>query len=248
MEWKDNLQFIITGVPHSGTTPLLDMFNMVDGYSAGFECGFLLADNPLDFLNSNDDAIRNIYYPHTKDYGVDDDDLSKICDSDNFIEMYGKLKKMSKFDGEIFDKAPHYALEIDNIIEKTNGEVPIIFIYKDIRSQYWSYKKRGNPGSKFMNLYTDDMATKLSSLNVEGKIFLIKYEDFCNRTNRVNEMFEYLGIKYDDKYLSFISKEQPQYGSGLQTKYINSYVDNLTESDYNLLLNKYSKNSIFYTN
>jgi len=133
-----NIDFIICGVEHSGTTLASDLFRQIPGCDSGFECGVLLADSPKAFKGMNP------FYNNMKGgWKLTDSNLEAACAKETFEEFYDCIYKKSELVRGAtikFDKTPRYITKIQSIHEKCN--VPIIAMVKSIESIAWSDYKR----------------------------------------------------------------------------------------------------------
>ena len=246
------LKFVIIGHPHSGTTAISDVFRQVPGIFSGFECGLLLNDKPQDFFDAGA-TYHHVYYNSLKTtWSLTDDDIRYICDTSSWQEVYLRLRERSsriKDKGvALFDKSPHYTLFLDKILERLEDNVKIIFLLKDIRAQYWSYKRRGLLGaaSNFLATFSDEFANKLISLQKAGRIHLLQYEDACLQSeSEFKKVFDFLELDFDNKFLSFNSRYKPEYGKGIESKYILAYKRHLMEEDHERI-SALTQNPLFY--
>ncbi len=233
----DILKFIITGMPHSGTTPISDVFRNVPGLTSGFECGFLLHKEPRNFVNPKN-SYYQIYYENLKQYwGVTDDEVSYITESDNWEEVYVKLRQKSRKISDkslvLFDKTPHYIFYLDDILKRAE-DIPVIVVYKDARLQYWSFKRRKEKDYKLlMELLDNEFAEKLLHYHNNGRILLVRYEEMClNPEAAFRKMFDYVDIEFNNNYLSFDSDYRPHYGNRIEKKYITAYREKMDKDEY----------------
>ncbi len=248
---SDVLKFIITGLPHSGTTALSDIFRSLPRLSSGFECGFLLNNEPRDFLDPSK-KYHYIYYNNLKNsWLLTDEDIEYICNCNSWQEMYLRLREKSpliKDKGSVlFDKTPHYLLHLDKVLKKIDG-VKIVVIFKDARAQFYSYKRRDMAIVGFNNLkfFSNAFAEMLLRYKEKGKIYLLRYEDMClNTEQEMKKAFDFLELTFDNKYLDFTSKYKSEYGRGIESKYVFAYKNHLTEEECNIIHARV-KHPLFY--
>ena len=247
---SDILKFIITGLPHSGTTALSEVFRQVPGLFSGFECGFLLHEKPLDFVNPK--AKYKVLYEMLKtSWGLTDIDVNYICNSTSWEKVYLKLReRSSKINNKqvsLFDKTPYYMLHLEEVLKKVDN-VKIIVILKDVRALYYSYKRRGTlkAGLNHLNSLTNEFADVLLNLAKEGRIFLLHYENMCLKPElELKKVFDFLGLDFKRNYLTFIPKYANVYGKGLEDTHILTYKNHLTDKDYHNIASLV-KHPLFY--
>jgi len=217
-------KFVICGVEHSGTTLLSEIFRQVDGLDAGFEVGVLLTDNPREFRN---------YHPFIdqmpEGWGLTEEDLDYICDTDSFETFYERLYERSKVikkPCEIFDKTPRYAWALDTVMEKYNGK--FICTYKDPRALVWSnYKRYAKQNEDFIRWVEDNLPTfkrywlkiynNYQKFKNNNNVRLISLEDLTlNTKNVLKDLFDFIEVHFKLDYL-FLSK--PRY-SHVRADYI----------------------------
>lgn len=208
-------KFVICGVEHSGTTLLSEIFRQVEKIDAGFEVGVLLVDNPREFRN---------YHPFIdqmpEGWGLTEEDLDYICDTDSFEEFYERLYERSRIikkPCEIFDKTPRYAWALDKCMEKYNGKY--ICTYKDPRALVWSNFKRYHKNENFMKwieanatefkLYWLQIYENYQKFKERNNVFIVSLEEIAlNPKNTIKNIFDFVGIPFKLDYL-FLSN--PRY-------------------------------------
>ncbi len=233
------LKFIVIGHPHSGTTAVSDVFRQVPGLFSGFECGLLMHDKPADFFDTEARHHRVYYQSLKTSWSLTDDDVHYICDTSSWQEVYLRLRERSTRIKDksvaLFDKTPHYTLYLNKILDRIEDSVKIIFLLKDIRAQYWSYKRRGLLGaaSNFLGTFSNEFAEELLRLKNAGRIYLLQYEDACLQSElEFKKVFDFLELDFNDDFLSFNSRYKPEYGKGIESKYILAHKQHLTKEDY----------------
>ncbi len=250
---SDVLKLVITGLPRSGTTVLSEVFRQVPGLFSGFECGFLLYDRPIDFINPK--AKYKVHYQILKNsWALTDRDVHYICKSRKWEEVYSKLiersPKVRDKHVSLFDKTPYYMLHLKKVLKKING-VKVIVVLKDVRSLYWSYKKRGTleAGLGHLKTLTDKFANTLLSYADKGKIFLLHYEDMCLKPEQeIKKVFDFLNLDFKCNYLIF-NPEYPVnvYGQGIGNSHAFTYKNHLLDEDYDAI-STLVKHPLFYFN
>ena len=133
------ISFVICGVEHSGTTLISDLFRQAPGVDSGFEVGVLLRASPRRFPKTQPYA-REIL----RGWTITSDELEFCCDTDSFVEFYGRLQRASRAlkpaTLRIFDKTPRYMAYLDSCLEKV--PVPFVVTYKDPRAIVFSDFRR----------------------------------------------------------------------------------------------------------
>ncbi len=84
-------KFVIGGVEHSGTTLLSDIFRQVPGLDSGFEVGVLLCNTPKEFR-----TFKPFIDQMPAGWGLTEEDLDYICDTDSFQDFYERLYEKSQ--------------------------------------------------------------------------------------------------------------------------------------------------------
>lgn len=136
------LKFVITGLEHTGTTLLSDIFRQVPGIDAGFECGVLLCPSPKEFegFDWGDAFFDNML----EGWGLTRKELTEACHAENFDGFYARLQALSKVlrpgTMDIIDKTPRYFSRLDECMTRVN--VPFIVSFKDPRSIVFSDFRR----------------------------------------------------------------------------------------------------------
>ena len=179
------LRVVITGLERSGTTLLSTLIKQDPRLDAGFECGFLLAETPRDFVHIQPwyDWMKEPVTQHQ--WGLSETQLQKICSSPTWTEAYRRLLRLSPVfrDGvakQVCDKTPRYLRSLDMILDKLPSFVPCLVIEKDIENLWRSHKKRGMPLDEFIRNFTQYNNGLRRALSRHGaRIHRLRYEDLC---------------------------------------------------------------------
>ncbi len=243
---KDILKLIITGVPHSGTTPLADVFRQSPNLVSGADCGFLLCDHPRDFPETN----KKYYEKLQRAWQLSEEDIRYISDSDEWEEVYVKLRERCPQTKNkhvfMFDKTPDYIFELDEILDKAEG-IPFVVIFKDPRLLYYSLKRRNvSNRDGILSLFNRPFREKLQKYQEEGRLCLVRYEDMCLKGEEtLKKVFEFTGFEFNKAFLNFTSKYQPQYGKGIQSRYVSVYKGELTRAELDSI-HEWARDDFFY--
>jgi len=203
-------EFVICGVEHSGTTLLSDIFRQVEGLDAGFEVGVLLCNSPREFKDFHP-FVDQIY----KGWGITQEDLNYICDTDSFEEFYERLYEKSKVirkPCKIFDKTPRYAWGLEQCIKNFQGKY--IFTYKDPRALVYSNYKRYKEGKDFeewlehfvpkakkywLKIYENYRRVKQGEFK---NVLVVSLEEITfNTRNTLEKIFDFVGLQFKLDYL-----------------------------------------------
>ncbi|MFI3120753.1 MAG: sulfotransferase [Methylococcaceae bacterium] len=226
--------FLICGIEHCGTTLLSDFFRQTPHFDSGFEVGVLLSDKPRNF-RSLEPFISNI----RSGWGLNNNDLDEICDTDNFADFYAGLWDKStvvdKRKNKIFDKTPRYLVNLESVAKK--GQFPIVICYKDPRAIVASDFMRSKQPD-FAPWYKDYMPKKIGymkrlyhnyTLAMEGKIprcHSVALENLCLDTrNTLEGVFAFIGEPFDLSYLTlkglrYAHTKSPYIASNIPFEYL----------------------------
>ncbi|MEM4757844.1 MAG: sulfotransferase [Nanopusillaceae archaeon] len=234
-------KFVIGGVEHSGTTLLSDIFRQVPGLDSGFEVGVLLCNTPREFRN-----FEPFINQMPEGWGVTEEDLDYICDTDSFQEFYNRLYERSKIikkPCEIFDKTPRYAWGIEKCISNyPDGKY--ILTYKDPRALVYSNYKRFGKILKFEDFLEESLPKirrywkkiyenyqKIKRGEIKGEFMIVSLEEITfNTKNTLHKLFDFVGLKFD---LDFLLLKDLRYRH-TRTDYISAKI----VLEYKLNLNK----------
>ncbi len=238
------LTAIVCGFEHSGTTLVSEILRQHPRLDSGFEGGFLLNKEPLEFLNFEP------FYSNLKGgWQVTDEDLKYICNSETWREVYQKLREKSPIIKNkttwLFDKTPRYMSKLTHVLQQVPN-VPCIVIYKDFRSLMWSSFKRNGQGKgltleqwyeQIFPITTDVTLSyakswkKAMENGLGDRILLVRYEELCiNQAKISQQIFEFLGLEFEESFLSF---DKPRYGhvygKEISTDFLTEYKQHLPE-------------------
>ena len=196
MKVQSPLLAIVTGMEHSGTTFLHNLFlNNVPNVNSAFECGLLLADkSPRNF-----DKVKPFYDWFSSPlraghWGLTEEERVFVLDTDDWNESYSRLiQKCNLFTNNqkyIIDKTPRYVYDLSSLRIKM-PKTPIFITIKDIKLSYASFKKRGASFERFENLFVKFLnSVKYALDNKLSNFFFIKHDklviDNKNYLNKVN--------------------------------------------------------------
>lgn len=153
-----NILCVVTGIEHSGTTLLSQLFNGHPEIASGVECGILLSDIH-DFnqvVPFYDWLAVDIISEKNWGWGISTADRDYLLMSKTFEEFYQRLnerKGLVRTPGPlkdkfleatlIIDKTPRYIYELDKVMRKINR--PFIVTFKTFSEQFLSLRKRIGP-------------------------------------------------------------------------------------------------------
>jgi len=244
------VRVVITGIEHSGTTLLSTLLKQDPSLNCGFECGFLLADSPLEFKQVHP-WYKWMQEPvSVQQWGLTAGQLERICASRTWEEAYRKLIKFSPvFDKELFqqvcDKTPRYLDCLDTVLDKLPGFVPCLVIEKDAESLWRSHKKRNIPFEEFSEVYLKYNNGLRRGLQRHGnRIHRVSYEALCNNlTEELSYIFSIVDLPFKSEYVSRNNNRIQRY-----YERIKSEIEPLTkeeEDSLNILINETSDLLIF---
>ncbi|WP_161936190.1 sulfotransferase family protein [Thermodesulfovibrio aggregans] len=205
-------KFVIGGVEHSGTTLLSDIFRQVPGLDSGFEVGVLLCNTPKEFR-----TFKPFIDQMPAGWGLTEEDLDYICDTDSFQDFYERLYEKSqiiKKPCEIFDKTPRYAWGIEKCISNyPDGKY--ILTYKDPRALFYSNYKRYGENVNFKDFIENNLPKsikywlkiyenyqKIKKEEIKGNFLIVSLEEItfdCRKT--LEKIFEFVGLEFNLDYL-----------------------------------------------
>jgi hypothetical protein len=214
------LNFIITGLEHSGTTLASELFRQVPGCDSGFECGVLLGETPREF------PLNTEFYANMPDgWLISRDDLALACDNDSFAEFYDSLYRYSGLFGDAmpsirFDKTPRYIVNLEKI--SRISQIPILVMMKDPRAIIWSDFQRSKcPIENIMEWYASWMPAKLQYMETAYRSYLyawqndqclvVRLEDLCLNMHAILQlMFAHVGLTFSLDYLYIRQRRYPE--------------------------------------
>lgn len=231
---------LVCGFEHSGTTLVSEILRQHPQLDSGFEGGFLLNNEPKEFLTT-----EPFYTNSKKGWGLKDEDFSYICNGDNWAEVYLRIRERAEViknkNVSLFDKTPRYMQKLPNVLERV-PDIPCLVIVKDIRSVFWSSYKRAKMTMDewHKKIFKRTCNHTLSyakgwkeaiEKGLEKRILLIKYEELClDQKTEVKKIFDFLGREFQESYLTFNNpKYNNVYGGDISTQYLTEYKGNLPE-------------------
>jgi hypothetical protein len=234
------LDFVITGLEHSGTTLVSELFRQVPGCDSGWECGVLLGETPRDFP-----ANREFYENISPRWLITEPDLAQACDTDSFSEFYRRLYSFSDLfrqESPIirFDKTPRYILDLPRIARIV--QAPIVVMMKDPRAIIWSDFRRSNYNiSRIGEWYDSWIPNKLCYMERAYQNYLYAWQDRQCLVVRLEEvclemhatlakMFAHVGLEFSLKYLHIRHRRYPESrGEHISVADVFSYFDGLPD-------------------
>ncbi|MDJ0554513.1 MAG: sulfotransferase [Microcoleaceae cyanobacterium MO_207.B10] len=231
---------LVCGFEHSGTTLVSEILRQHPHLDSGFEGGFLLNNEAKEFLTT-----EPFYTTSKKGWGLKDEDLSYICDADNWAEVYLRIRERAEViknkNALLFDKTPRYMQKLPHVLERV-PDIPCIVIVKDIRSVFWSSYKRTKMtiDEWYKKIFKRTCNHTLSyarsckkaiEKGLEERILLIRYEELClDQKTQVKKIFNFLGLEFQESYLTFNHpKYKNVYGGKISTQYLTEYKGSLPE-------------------
>lgn len=232
------LNFVVTGLEHSGTTLASELFRQVPGCDSGWECGVLLGHTPREFP-----ANREFYDNMTEGWQISKADLAAACDTDSFYEFYNSLYNYSTLFSDArpqvrFDKTPRYIIDLPRISRIT--EAPIVAMMKDPRAIIWSDFQRSNqPIENIENWYTSWIPNKKRYMErayqnylhawLDSQCLVVRLEDLClSMHSTLESMFSHVGLSFSFDYLRIRRHRYPESrGEFISVADVFSYLDGL---------------------
>lgn len=220
------VRVIITGIEHSGTTLLSRLLKQDPGLRSGFECGFLLADTPRDFMNIHPwyEWMQEPVSAHQ--WGVSSKHMEQICSAGSWEEMYRRLIHFSPvFDQsshqQVCDKTPRYLSCLDTVLEKLPDFVPCLVIEKDIENLWLSHKKRNAGLDSFCRMYEKYCTGLRYALEKHpARVHRINYEELChNLDGQLKNVFSIIGLPFRAEYTVAFKERIRNYTNGNKSSY-----------------------------
>lgn len=236
------LRSIVCGYERGGTTMLNTVLKRHPRLDSGFECGMLLAPTPRGFLSDkysvyNGSLMRD-------GWGLTDEDLRYICETDDWGLAYFRLreraKKIENKEVQLFDKTPIYMKHLNEILDKID-KVKAVVIIKQPLGVLWSWIKR-HPDRTFITPSEIDAMCRRYKEYADGfikaqqshpdRIMSLKYGEFCsNPEEHIRAVCEFLDIEFYPYMMQF-SPEYEVHGHFVDIRYIDEYKTGLKESEY----------------
>lgn len=136
-----DMDFIIAGYEHGGTTLLSEIFR-ANGYESGFECGVLLGRRPADLRN-----IAPFWDRLPSSWGIGTG-LRDAVVSGDFRSFYDQICAAAFPDhsGAFFDKTPAYMRRLGLCLHRAPFVRGAVVIHRDPRAVFLSMARRIAPG------------------------------------------------------------------------------------------------------
>lgn len=211
-----NINFVITGIEHSGTTLVSDIFRQVPTCESGFEVGVLLKKSPRQYYLENHPWRKTIYHG----WGITEQDLKIICDTDDFNVFYHRLITFSSIISHekhniFFDKTPRYVSELFSCYNKIKK--PFIVLYKDPRATIFSnwnrrHSNRNLSFIEWMDKYDGYSYLEICYSNIaKARQFKERYlvsslEEICLFPEKtIKRIFDFARISFKKEYLNILN-------------------------------------------
>jgi len=237
---ENPLYCIICGFERSGTTVVAELLRQHPKIDGRFECGFLLAKNPADFLYF-EGYVKNLEF-----WGVTREDIAYICQAENWAEAYRRLLERSNINVWLYDKTPRYMPYLRMVMAKV--EVPCITTVRDPRAVYWSYKKRIETDLKeFCDSYIwYARAWKTTVEQYPERLLLVRHEQLCTEPVRESRrIYDFLGLEFRPEYILLQESAYNTYiyrsGGGISPETIHEYRGNITAEVEDYILEQTSE-------
>ena len=247
-----NLKFLISGLEHSGTTMVSDLFREHPDVESGFECGVLLCDQPRDFL-----TFKPFCNHMCVGWKISQDDLIYACDTDHFKVFYERLFKRSDIVKDnnpsiLFDKTPRYITQLESVQKRFN--LPSISVIKDPRSLALSDYKRSK--IKIQNIeswYEKWKPSKIMYMRSayngyeyawkNNNCLVLRLEDICfDAKNTVQKMFDFVNIGFNIEFLSLRHKRfKNTSGSSINVNSCMEFMDILPKLIQNKIIKDFAE-------
>jgi hypothetical protein len=247
---ENPLKVLVCGYEQGGTTLVSQLLQQHPNLYSGFECGFLLVDNPIDFLQ-----LEPYYTIAMRGWGLADQDLQYVCQADSWSTLYARLKQCSsitkdKLDCWILDKTPKYMECLSAVLAKI-PDVRCIVIVRDPRAVLWSWAKRSelSPAEweatqlqahcqrylSYARGYRNAIADGFAD-----RILLVHYEALCiNQAEEARKMFDFAGLEFELSYLEFgkqIERFPNVYGNDISARYLAEYKEGFSKEACSVIL------------
>ncbi len=232
---------LVCGYERGGTTLLSEILRQHPELDSGFECGFLLVEKISDFplLEPYSTIVK-------RSWKLTDNSLNQICQADSCFDVYKRLVKRSSIletkSGWMFDKTPKYMQVLSSVLGKVPG-IPCIVIVRDPRAVLWSWAKRAKLTRKkwienrlerscerYLSYARGYKKAMMDGFN--RQILLVRYEELCiNPVTEAEKFFNFLGLDFDQSYLSFDAGTRfyNVRGDGISAQYLSDYKNNFSE-------------------
>ena len=191
---------IVTGLPHGGTTVTSELIMTAPGLLGPFETGFLLANRPAAFINT--EPFSN----WTQDSGPGSLGLAgrhfrELLRQRTHLDMYAyALREAPMFAGtnttRFVDKTPAYWGNLERIMQRAPN-VPVVFVYKTHANAQRSWVQKRHAGAKSFEQRWTRFTWALGLAQRHPLVHAVSFEDlFVHRKGRTRKaLFEFLGLK-----------------------------------------------------
>lgn len=204
---KSGLFCIITGIEHSGTTMTSSLVMNAPNLYGAFELGILMAKTPRDFREGF--FFDGITKPTTSHFwGLTEHQREQMQAASCVAEQYNIVRKYSPIyealnTSWLVDKTPAYYRDLYAIMQRT-PKIPFVVTQKNDDSIRKSLTKR-NTGRRQIEkmLKNFHRQLNLAKKHFPERLFVLNYTSFEKDPNRnMNELFSFLGLRWDPSYLS----------------------------------------------
>lgn len=232
------MALLICGYERGGTTPVSEILRQHPRLVAGFEGGFLLADEPSEFP-----SVEPYYLNAKRGWNLDDQDMEYICGVNSWTVLYERLREryLEKLDdvssqARIFDKTPKYLEVLPAVLAKM-PHVPCVVVVRDPRALLWSWIKREGPDD-FSPAHLEGLCARYRSYGqgyrsaleagFADRLLLVHYESLSLAPERESRrFFDFVGLDYEPEYLSFDPAFPNVRGTTISADYISEYAQHL---------------------
>jgi hypothetical protein len=229
-DMNEILSFIIAGFEKSGTTLVSEIFRQHPGVDSGFETGFLLHPTPAAYFR----AEKNPWFRSKSEgnhmlatgWGLDQAGVDAIRQSKDWKEAYLKLRQHASLIEDknvlLFDKTPKYMLHLSEVLERAN--VPVICTWKDPRGLLASFRRHVPMNvNTFVKRYRNYATAALKERN-NPLVLNVRYETLCQCPKEIcRQMFEHVGLEFDERYLTFEPKYHNARGTSITTEHVGEH-------------------------
>jgi hypothetical protein len=195
---------VVTGLEHSGTTLLSQLFNGHPNIASGHELGFLLSDiHDFDRVQPWYDWIKNENWG----WAVTERDRKKLLGASSFREMYSMLNEFKGRNHKneylrslfissslIYDKTPSYVYSLQEIMNKI--DVPFIVTLKSPLEAIKSYKSKNVNVDGFFKRYHKALVELRGAIErYADRVLVVKYVNLASDPlNTMEIVKKFVGI------------------------------------------------------
>lgn len=242
---SDVLAGIICGVPHTGTSVVLDIVRNHPKIECGNEGGLLLYKDPRKFIHGH----RHKQYLHfLYDWSICTVDLNYICDTDDWVVAYTRLRERSgrvkDKNSLLIDKRPIYASLLPKILEMVN--VPVVVMTRDPRAVIGGYKRR------YRTVFNDELLKEhceqyvhfhekieLAKKRYPENVIIVRHEELSlNPIAVMSIIFKHFGLDFQSYFMAFSPRKQKRevHGDVITKDYIQDYTSVLSKRERKSIL------------